>query len=113
MGSDSSIPPDDPGSRAVRAVMANPPHDPERTSSGLRNLRMRSGREAWELLAGLADALNACEKAGLLVYLADGAAITNEGYVLPVGGADDLPALGERWVARTRDLARFPVDEAP
>ena len=60
MGSDSSIPPDDPGSRAVRAVMANPPHDPERTSSGLRNLRMRSGREAWELLAGLADALNAC-----------------------------------------------------
>lgn len=103
--------PDDPGSRAVRAVMTNPPHDPDRTSQALRDARRRSGVEAWKLLKGLADALNACEKAGLLVYLADGAAITNEGYALPVGGAGEVSMIGERWVARTRDLAKFPVDE--
>jgi hypothetical protein len=99
------------GGRVVKAVMTNTPHDPDRTSPELRNVRVRSGKEAWELLTRLADALNACEKAGLLVGLADGAAITNEGYVLPVGGAGECTMIGERWVARTRDLAKFPVDE--
>ena len=104
--------PGNPGSRAVRAVMTNPPHDPDRTDSSLRNVRTRSGKSARDLLTVLADALNACEKTGLLVYLADGAAITNEGYVLPVGGAGEMSMIGERWVARTRELTEFPAREA-
>ena len=105
--------PDEPGTRAVHAVMANPPHDQDRTNSSLRNVRMRSGKSARDLLSALAGALNACEKAGLLVGLADGAAITNEGYVLPVGGAGDISMIGERWVPRTRELTEFPQVAAP
>ena len=105
--------PDETGTRAVHAVMTNPPHDPDRTNSSLRDVRTRSGKKARDLLSGLAAALNACEKAGLLVGLADGAAITNEGYVLPVGGAGDISMMGERWVPRTRELTEFPEVKAP
>lgn len=97
----------DPGKRAVKAVMTIPPHDPDRTSQPLREARMRSGKQARDLLATLADALNACEKAGMFVQLAHGAAITNEGYVLPVGGAGEVSMMGERWVPRTRVLTEF------
>lgn len=97
----------DPGRRAVKAVMTVPPHDPDRTSQGLRNVRMRSGKTAHDLLSAVADALNACEKAGVIVQLAHGAAITNEGYVLPVGGDGEVSMIGDRWVARTRALTEF------
>ena len=57
------------------------------------------------LLARVADALNACERAGLAVDLEHGAALTAAGYVLPAGDA----RLGCRWQARTR----LPHDQAP
>lgn len=52
-----------------------------------------------ELLAGLADALNRLGEAGLEVTLKYGAAMTDQGYVLPgPGGA---------WVARLK------IDHSP
>jgi hypothetical protein len=50
------------------------------------------------LLSSLADALNDCERNGLIVDLKAGIAMTSRGYVIPVG--DDR--LGHRWQARTR-----------
>jgi hypothetical protein len=98
----------DSGKRVVKAVMTNPVPDAGHTSQGLRDLRMRSGKEARDLLSAVATALNACEKAGLLIQLAHGAAFSSEGYVLPVGGGE-LSMIGERWVARTRAMTEFPV----
>ena len=89
----------DPGKRAVKAVMTTPvPEYRYRGSEG----------EASRLLAAVADALNACDAAGILVSLAHGALISNQGYVLPVGGGEICDA-GERWVARTRMMTEFPV----
>ena len=87
-----------PGKRAVRAVMTTPV--PEYRYRG-------TGREAARLLGAVADALNACEAAGILVGLAHGALISNQGYVLPVGGGEYVHA-GERWAARTRTMTEFP-----
>lgn len=50
------------------------------------------------LLTAVADALNACERHGLIVDLERDGAITSRGYVLPVGDS----RLGSRWVVRTR-----------
>jgi len=50
------------------------------------------------LLAAVADALNACERAGVTIRLAHGSVVTGHGYVLAVGD----PRLGARWQARTR-----------
>lgn len=50
------------------------------------------------LLAAVADALNQCERAGVMVRLAHGTVVTEYGYVLAVGD----PRLGARWQARTR-----------
>jgi len=50
------------------------------------------------LLGEVADALNACERAGIMVRLAHGTVVTGHGYVLAVGD----PRLGARWQARTR-----------
>ncbi len=50
------------------------------------------------LLSAVADALNACENAGITVDLAGGAVMTPRGYVMAVG--DDR--LGSRWQARAR-----------
>ncbi len=50
------------------------------------------------LLASVADALNACERHGLVVDLEHGAALTSRGYVLPVGDA----RLGSRWAVRQK-----------
>ena len=50
------------------------------------------------LLGQVADALNACERAGLVIRLAHGTVVTGHGYVLAVGD----PRLGARWQARTR-----------
>jgi hypothetical protein len=89
----------DPGKRAVKAVMTAPV--PEYRYKG-------SEREAARLLTAVADALNACEAAGILAGLAHGALISNQGYVLPIGGGD-VPLAGERWVVRTKTMTEFPV----
>lgn len=48
------------------------------------------------LLAAVADALNACERHGLIPELEHGAVLTRHGYVLPLGDA----RLGSRWAVR-------------
>jgi hypothetical protein len=53
------------------------------------------------LLAAVADALNACERYGLIVDLEHGAVLTVRGYILPVGDG----RLGSRWQVR----AKLPV----
>lgn len=50
------------------------------------------------LLAAVAEALNTCERHGLIVDLERDGAITSRGYVLPVGDS----RLGSRWVVRSR-----------
>jgi hypothetical protein len=55
------------------------------------------------LLAAVADALNACERAGITVTIPGGAVATEHGYVLPVGD----PRIGSRWAVRTRRWTGF------
>jgi hypothetical protein len=50
------------------------------------------------LLDAVADVLNQCERARLVVRLAHGTVVTEYGYVLPVGDG----RLGSRWQARNR-----------
>jgi hypothetical protein len=57
-----------------------------------------TARDAAPLLAAVADALNACERSGILVSLTEGAVTTRCGYVLAVGDA----RLGSRWAVRMR-----------
>jgi len=84
------------GRRTVKAVY-----------TPLPEYRSRGSTEAALLLSAVADALNACEKAGILVQLAHGATITDQGYVL--APFDEDPGhVGQRWVARTRMLTEFP-----
>ena len=59
---------------------------------------MSAQPDAAALLASVADALNACERSGILVSLTEGAVTTRCGYVLAVGD----PRLGGRWAARMR-----------
>lgn len=59
-----------------------------------------------KLLGAVADALNACERAGVVVQLAQGAVWTDRGYVLDIGD----PKIGCRWGVRTR-LPREPGPE--
>jgi hypothetical protein len=55
--------------------------------------------DARALLAAVADALNAAERAGLIIASLDhGVVKTRAGYVVPFGSAE----LGCRWVARRR-----------
>ena len=63
----------------------------------------QDARDVQKLLASLADALNACDRAGFTVKLAHGAVITPAGYVLPV-----FPDPGERYAVRTLALTEFP-----
>jgi hypothetical protein len=53
------------------------------------------------LLAQVAEALNACEDAGVTVKLKHGAVMTRNGYVLQVGDG--------QWGARTRAYSPFGV----
>ena len=55
--------------------------------------------DAERLLGAVADALNACEAAGIEVKPKHGAVITRFGYVLPLGEA--------RWGARTLAYSPF------
>ena len=55
--------------------------------------------DARHLLAAIADAMNAAERAGLIIgNLHEGTVWTRAGYVMPFG--DDRP--GCRWVVRAR-----------
>lgn len=54
--------------------------------------------DADRLLAAVADALNACEKAGITVDPDHGAVSSRYGYVLPAGD----PRLGARWAVRQK-----------
>ena len=62
---------------------------------------MSGKTDAAALLAAVADALTACEKAGIKVRLRHGAVDTRHGYVLPADG---------EWVARTRLWSPFSPD---
>jgi hypothetical protein len=67
---------------------------------GHRKKRHRKkARTAPALLAAVAQALTACESAGLKVKLSHGAVATRRGYVVPLGGG--------RWVARTLVWTEF------
>lgn len=59
------------------------------------------------LLPLVADALTACEAAGIAVKLKHGAVMTREGYVLPLGDG--------KWAARTLAWTEFspPDDDDP
>jgi hypothetical protein len=57
-----------------------------------------------ELLSEIATALNQAEVEGMIIQLAHGAVITDWGYVLRLDTVK-----GQRWQARTRMLAEFPV----
>lgn len=50
------------------------------------------------LLAAIADALNQCERAGVVIDSPASAVMTSHGYVLPSGDARP----GSRWQARPR-----------
>lgn len=54
--------------------------------------------DAPELLGAVAEALTACEQAGIAVKLKHGAVYTRHGYVLPADG---------RWVSRTLQWSPF------
>jgi hypothetical protein len=54
--------------------------------------------DAESLLGAVAEALTACEAAGIAVKLKHGIVTSREGYVLPVG---------DQWVARTRAYTEF------
>ena len=95
-------------SKAVKAVTSEAPYE----FPGEVRRKLRSDVQAPALLAALADALNACEKAGILVKLAHYAAITQYGYVLPVRDDDPGRGLGSRYAARTLLLTEFPVAES-
>lgn len=59
--------------------------------------------DAAVLLSAVAEALNACEHAGITVRLAHGAVIADAGYVFAVG-PDGAP-----WAVRSRTLTEFPA----
>ena len=59
-------------------------------------------REFPRLLTALAEALNACDDAGLRVRFRHGAVLTQGGFVLPTEGGP--------WVARSSVYTEFDVD---
>ena len=59
---------------------------------------MTAQPDAEGLLGAVADALNACQAAGIDVKLKHGAVMTQLGYVLPIGNG---------WAARTRAYTEF------
>ena len=78
-------------------------------TSPLRPPAFAAASDPARLLASVADALNALEKAGITVDLAGGAVMTPRGYVMAVGD----PRLGSRWAARTRLWTpQSPEDES-
>ena len=64
--------------------------------------------DAARLLAAVAGALNACERAGIGVRLEHDAVITGRGYVLPFGDG----RLASRWAVRPRLDPESPAAQA-
>ena len=64
--------------------------------------------DADRLLGAVADALNTCERAGVIVDLEHGAAMTRLGYVVPTGDG----RLGSRWGIRKRMWPAVPPDSS-
>ena len=58
--------------------------------------------DAEQLLGAVADALTACEAAGITIKLKHGIVLTRQGYMLPVNSG---------WVARTRQWSPFSPAE--
>jgi hypothetical protein len=69
-----------------------------RLGSAVRHPAFSAPSDPAHLLSVVADALNACERHGLVVDLEHGAVMSVRGYVLPVGDA----RLGHRWAVRQR-----------
>ena len=88
----------DPADKAVKAFVTY--GEP----AGTLDTSVITETDAQVLLAAVADALNACERARITVKLAHGAVLTPVGYVLPV-----YPDAGERFAVRTMALTEFPV----
>jgi hypothetical protein len=61
-----------------------------------------------ELLAAVAGALNACDKAGITAKLAHGAVLTDAGYVLRISPRHEPAFAGDLWQVRTLGLTEFP-----
>ena len=66
--------------------------------ASLRPPAFAAASDPARLLAAVADALNRCERSGLIIDLEHGGVLTSRGYVLPVGDE----RLGMRWQVRTR-----------
>ena len=81
--------------KAVKAVMSGTWRTPPAE---------QDAQDVQKLLAAVADALNACDRAGFTVKLAHGAALTRAGYVIPI-----FTEPGERYAVRTMALTEFPV----
>jgi hypothetical protein len=86
-----------PAKRTVKAVQASAapavlPLDPACLTE----------REAADLLAAVAAALDAAEQSGLRPRLRHDAVLTEDGYVLRIAG---------QWVSRTRMLTEFPTGQ--
>lgn len=69
-----------------------------RLGSAVRHPAFSAGSDPAHLLAVIADALNQCERHGIVVDLEHGAVMTSRGYVLPAGES----RLGHRWAIRQR-----------
>lgn len=67
-------------------------------AADLRVPAFAAASDPHRLLAAVADALNACERHGLIVDLEKDGAVTSRGYVLPVGDG----RLGSRWAVRRK-----------
>jgi hypothetical protein len=84
------------GKRAVKAVISALP-------AAARAPQPEMQRKAAALLSDVADALNACEAAGVMVRLRYDSVLSSWGYVLPLW---ERPP---RYAARSRLLAEFPL----
>jgi hypothetical protein len=85
----------DPARRALKALLRSRQQEPP-------DCEADPLPDAQALLSAVADALNACDRAGFTVKLAR-AVLTPVGYVIPVF---DEP--GERYAVRTMALTEFP-----
>jgi hypothetical protein len=71
-------------------------------------LRRSAEAGALALMQGVADALNACERAGVTPILDHNAACTEWGYVLHLPGTSNKANGGHAWQVRTRQLMPPP-----
>jgi hypothetical protein len=87
----------DPSDKAVKAFAAYG------KPAGVLDQSVITETDLHVLLAAVADALNACERARVPVKLAHGCVLSPAGYVMPI-----FPNAGERFAVRTMALTEFP-----